>query len=460
MIQLPEEEIILPMIKERNRQALRNVLESALPSEAAHIINELEDEDDALFVFQSLPADVSLETFEYLDLRFQKYIMATMAQPRVAQILNEMSPDDRTSLLEELEPATLSRTLSMLNPEERAIALKLLGYPEYSVGRLMTPDFISVRPDWYISDVLNYIRKYGKDKETLNIIYVVDESGRLLDDIKVREFLLNPPDSSVSDLMDYKFNSLLVTDDQESVIDTFRKFDSVALPVIDSDGRLLGIVTFDDALEVAEEEGTEDMQKIGGVEAFTEPYLETPIATMIRKRAGWLVVLFIGESLTASAMGYFEKEIEKAVILALFIPLIISSGGNTGSQAATLIIRGMTLGEVSMRDWWRVVRREFASGIILGILLGSIGFARVALWSMFSDLYGPHWFLLGVVIFFSLVGVVLWGTLTGSTLPLILKKLGFDPATSSAPFVATLIDVTGLVIYFTTAMVVMRDVLL
>jgi magnesium transporter len=264
----------------------------------------------------------------------------------------------------------------------------------------------------------------------------------------------------VGDVMDGKFVALRVTDDKESAVEVFRKYDRTALPVIDSKGKLVGIVTIDDVLDVAEEAATREIQKFGGLEALDEPYLATPIGAMVRKRASWLVVLFLGEMLTATAMAYFEAEIARAVVLALFVPLIISSGGNSGSQAATLIIRALALGEVKLNDWWVVLRREIASGLLLGTILGTIGFVRIAIWSAFSNLYGPHWPLIGLTVAAALLGIVLWGTLAGSMLPFLLSRLGFDPATSSAPFVATLVDVTGLIIYFSVALVILRGTLL
>jgi len=281
-----------------------------------------------------------------------------------------------------------------------------------------------------------------------------------LDDIRIREFLLVATDNKVQDIMDNKFNSLKVTDDEETAIQEFRKNNRVALPVIDDAGIMIGIVTIDDVLRLAVEEETENIQKIGGVEALDEPYMKIPFLKLMKKRSGWLIVLFLGEMLTATAMGFFEGEIAKAVVLALFVPLIISSGGNSGSQASSLIIRAMALGEVTFRDWWKVMRREFLSGLFLGSVLGIIGFTRVTIWTLFSNIYGEHWLLVAFVVGFSLVGVVLWGTLSGSMLPLILKKLGADPAVSSAPFVATLVDVTGLVIYFSIAFLIMHGTLL
>jgi magnesium transporter len=371
-----------------------------------------------------------------------------------------MAPDDRTELLEEL-PATVTRQmLALLTPEERTVAVSLLGYPEGSIGRLMTPDYVRVRAEWTVEQVLDHIRRHGNDSETLSIIYVVDDRGVLIDDVRIREFLLAPRDRLVSELMDHKFVSLKATDDQETAVAAFRREDRNALPVTDSTGALIGIVTVDDVLDVAEEEATEDIHKLGGVEALEEPYMQTGFASMVRKRAGWLVILFIGEMFTATAMGYFEDEIARAVVLALFVPLIISSGGNSGSQAATLVIRALALGEVTMRDWWRVMRREVMSGLTLGGILGLIGFLRIVLWSRFSDFYGPHYVLLGLTVGLTLVGIVLWGTLAGSMLPFLLRRLGFDPATSSAPFIATLVDVTGLVIYFSIAALLLRGTLL
>jgi magnesium transporter len=448
------------LIEQRNSQGLKELLSSWQPSEIAELIDQYEDQEDGTFIFNSIPRELAAQTFEYLELSFQKHLLDTLSYSRIAAILNEMSADDRTSLLEELPAHTVTQMLSLLSQEERAVALKLLGYPESSVGRLMTPDYTAVRAEWTVKEVLDFIRKYGKDSETLNVIYVVDEEGKLIDDIKVREFLIASPDTKVEDLMDQKYQALKVTDDQEEAVSVFRRLNRVALPVTDEDGLLIGIVTVDDVLEVAEEEDTEDIQKLGGVEALEYPYMEIPILKMVQKRASWLIILFLGEMLTATAMGYFENEIAKAVVLALFVPLIISSGGNSGSQAATLIIRAMALGEVTIRDWLRVMKREITSGMVLGIILGIIGFLRIAIWSVFSDIYGPHWPLVALTVAIALCGVVLWGSLSGSMLPLILKKFGLDPATSSAPFVATLVDVTGLVIYFTIALIVLKGIML
>jgi magnesium transporter len=324
----------------------------------------------------------------------------------------------------------------------------------------MTPAYLAIRPDWTVQHTLDHVREYGRDRETINALYVLDERGVLLDDIRISVLLLAPVTARIAELMDRNFVALSVTDTRDTAVAVFRREDRTVLPVVESDGRLVGIITADDVLDVAEAAATEDIHKIGGMEAFDEPYFQISFVRMIRKRAGWLVLLFLGEMLTATAMGFFEKEIARAVVLALFIPLIISSGGNSGSQASTLVIRALALGELALGDWYRVLRRELVSGLALGSVLGAIGFLRIAIWSGFSDLYGPHWLLVAFTVAGALTGVVIWGTLAGSLLPFLLRRLGFDPAASSAPFVATLVDVTGLVIYFTVAAFILQGTLL
>jgi len=322
-------------------------------------------------------------------------------------------------------------------------------------------DLVAVNGDWTAMDVLDHIRQYGKYSETIDVIYVVNEKGELIDDVRIREFLFAPPEKKVSELIDGRYITLNVNDDQEKANQVFKMNNRVALPVIDDNNILMGIVTIDDILWVANEEFSEDMQKMGGTNALNEPYLEIPLFSLFKKRAVWLVVLFIGEMLTATAMGYYEHEIAKAVVLALFVPLIISSGGNSGSQASTLIIQAMAVGEITISDWWKVMRREIASGLLLGSVLGIIGFTRIIVWQqVFPDLYGVHYQAVAMAVGCSLIGVVLLGTLVGSMLPIFLKKLGADPAVSSAPFVATLVDVTGLVIYFSCAYLFLKGLLL
>lgn len=452
-------EEIKELLQQDNLAGCKAYLENWLPSELAELIVESDDAERA-FVFKSIDRERAFETFESLDVNLQKSLLDVLPARQVQLILNDMSPDDRTALLEEIDPELLNRLLKLLTPKERAIALSLLGYPENSIGRLMTPDYIAIRKDWSVRYVLDYIRENGENSETLNIIYIVDERGHLIDDIKVAEILLADLNTPIENLMDGKYTALSVTDDEEVAIGVFKKLNRVALPVVNSSQTLLGIITIDDVLQLAEEETTEDIQKLGGVEALEEPYMEMPLHKLLRKRAPWLIILFIGEMFTASAMSFFENEIERAVVLALFIPLIVSSGGNSGSQAATLIIRALALGEVTLKDWWRVIRREIVSGLILGLILGVIGFLRVAAWATFTNIYGPHWMLIGITIGITLVGVCTWGTVMGSMLPIVLKRFGADPATSSAPFIATLVDVTGLVIYFSIAATILSGTLL
>ena len=446
-------------IRARDFAILRDVLGRWEPSAVASEIRHLAVEDQAI-VFRILPRKCAAGVFEFLSMSAQELLLKALGQEQVAAILNDMAADDRTALLEELPAAATKQMLAVLTPEERTVALSLLGYPAGSIGRLMTPDYIVVDQDWTVQHVLDHIRTHGQDSETLNMLYVIDDHGFMIDDIRLREFLLTSTENRVADLMDYRFVALKATDPQEVAIGVFKQEDRKALPVIDSTGVLIGIVTLDDVLKVAEYEATREIQKIGGSEALDEPYMEIAIARMVKKRAGWLVILFLGEMLTATAMGFFESEIEKAVVLALFVPLIISSGGNSGSQATTLVIRAMAVGEIRLRDWWRVMRREVVAGLALGSILGTIGFLRITVWSAFSSIYGPHWLLVGWTVGVSLIGIVLWGTLAGSMLPFLLRRVGLDPATSSAPFVATLVDVTGLVIYFSVGLVFLRGTLL
>jgi magnesium transporter len=450
---------IKELIESENIKELKKAINSWHSPEIAQLVETLPDNQKAI-VFSALPPVLVSKTFKVLEHETQKALIKNLQHEQAAKILNEIQPDDRTEFLSELPSNTVKELLKLLSDEERKVTLSLLGYLDHSVGRLMTPDYIAVKEDWTVKQVLDYIREHGKNKETVNVIYVIDDNGVLIDDIRIREFLFVTNEKKVSDLMDHKFISFFVTDEEEVAISVFRKNNRVALPVTDAQGVLLGIVTIDDVLRLAEKEETEDIQKIGGVEVLDEPYMNIPFLKLMKKRSGWLIILFVGEMLTATAMGYFEDEIAKAVVLALFVPLIISSGGNSGSQASTLIIRAMALGEVTLKDWWRIMKREIFSGLFLGSVLGIIGFARVATWTLFTPIYGPHWLLIAFVVAFSLVGVVLWGTLSGSMLPLILKRAGADPAVSSAPFVATLVDVTGLVIYFTIAMIIMRGVML
>lgn len=462
MAEEKEETTLLDDFKEivasDDKLRIREFLNDQNISDVAELINEFPEYESQ--IIGNLNVNRAVSVFKILDLSTQKNIIHELQPYKTAELLNELPADDRTAFLEELPSEVVKELIRLLNPEERKITLSLLGYPEGSVGRLMTPDYIAVQVDWDVKEVLDHIREVGKASETIDVIYVVNEKGEFVDDIRIREILLATPETLIGDIIDYRFITLSVNDDQEVANEVFKMNNRVALPVIDDKNILLGIVTIDDVLWVASEEFSEDIQKIGGTEALDEPYLEMPILKLFKKRVVWLIVLFLGEMLTATAMGYFEDEIAKAVVLATFIPLIISSGGNTGSQASTLIIQAMALGEITITDWWRVMRREILSGVLLGSVLGLIGFIRLEVWNRIFHTYGEHGTKIGLAVGSSLLCVVLWGTVTGSMLPILLKKVGADPATSSAPFVATLVDVTGLVIYFSMAYLFMSGTLL
>jgi magnesium transporter len=450
---------IQSLIAERELSILKEILSDWSPADIADLIISFPAKEQVI-IFRLLSNELAADTFENLELETQKELLKAMAKSEVAAILNEMSPDDRTALLEDLPSAVAKQLIRLLSAEERRIAITLLGYPENSVGRLMTPDYVALKPEWTIEETLKFIRETAEDKETLNIVYVIDDRGKLLDDIKIKEFILARPDEKVSDIMDGNFVALNVEDDQEEAVEVFKKYDRIALPVVDNFDVLIGIVTVDDVLDVAEEEATEDMQKIAAVEVFEEPFPTISLYAMIKKRAFWLTILFVAQILTAIVMGFFENEISKAVVLSIFIPLIISSGGNSGSQAATLVIRAMALGEIKLSDWWHIMRREIFSGLMIGSILGLLGFFQVGVLANLSDTIGAHWILIGITVAISILGIVLWGTLSGSMLPFVLKKLGADPATSSTPLVTTIVDVTGLLIYFTVAIIILTGTLL
>lgn len=447
------------LIRLDNTQGLEEMLNEQNISDVEILIDEYPE--SASLIISLLSIHRAASVFKILDQGVQEDIIREMPPHKIAELLNELPADDRTSFLEELPSSAVKELIKLLDPEERKVTLSLLGYKEGSVGRLMTPDYIAVFPNWTVQNVLDYIRHFGKDSETIDVIYVIDEDGKLIDDVRIREFLLASPDKKVSDIIDGRFITLNVKDEQSVANEVFKMNNRVALPVVDDNNVLLGIVTIDDVLWVANEEFIEDMQKMGGTEALDEPYLDMPILKLVKKRAGWLVILFLSEMLTATAMQHFQGEIEKAVVLSLFIPLIMSSGGNSGSQASTLIIQAMALGEIRIKDWWRVMRRELMSGSLLGAILGCIGYIRIVIWQNLHIYdYGPHWKLVALTILCSLFGIVLWGSLMGSMLPIILKRCKLDPASSSAPFVATLVDVTGIIIYFTVAYIFLQGVLL
>ena len=430
---------------------LRVFLDDLNISDVEDLIDELPEY--APLIITTLSINRAINVFRILDVPTQERIIIKLPGQKISEIINGLPPDDLTAFFGELKDQKLQhRLISLLTPEDRKEVFTLLSYPEDSIGRLMTPDFLAISKDYTVEEALQYIRRNGINSETIDVIYILDDKGVLIDDLRIKELLISDPKTPIADLMDGRLISLNAPDPVEEGIKIFKMNNRVALPVIDSGGILLGIVTIDDILWVADEEYSEDMQRMGGTSALDEPYLDLPVHKLVWKRAGWLVILFIGELLTASVMQYYEEQLAQMIVLALFLPLMISSGGNSGSQASTLVIQAMATGEVKVRDWWRVFRREVVSGLSLGIILGVIGFCRIYIWHLiFPNLYGEHWIMVGSTVSFALIGIVLWGSLIGSMLPFILRRLGADPATSSAPFVATIVDVTGLMIYLTIA---------
>ncbi len=456
LLQTDFEEIIAAKEWETLREALIE-----LPSpDIAELICELPPEDTGV-IFRVLPRQLAADVFEYLPVDQQRKLVLSLGNEQVQTILNGMSPDDRTRLLEELPAEATRRLLEELSPTALKSARQLLGYPEGSAGRYMTPEYVALPPDITAHQALERIRHTGRGKETLAIIYIVNEKGKLLEDLRLGSLVLADPATMIGDIEDRPIVSIPATMTGGEVVAAFEKYDRIALPVVDDAGMMLGIVTHDDVLEFAEKRATQEMQKLGGSEALDAPYFDTGFWPMVKKRGGWLAALFLGETLTATAMGHYEKEIERAAVVALFVPLIISSGGNSGSQATSILIRSLALHEVKLGEWWKVFRKELLSSLTLGFFLGAIGFLRIAIWYWCGwQSYENHPYLMGVTVWGSLIGVVCFGSIVGSMLPFLLRKLGFDPATASAPFVATLVDVTGLIIYFTVASMILRGTLL
>ncbi len=447
------------LIQKKDWETLRVAFEELDPPDIAEVLEDLPPEDSGV-IFRILPRDKASLAFEYLPVDQQAQIVSTLTSDQLVGILNEMAPDDRTRLFEELPAEVTKRALATLKPEELRIARQLLGYPEGTAGRFMTPEYLTVKPTMTAAQALEHVRTRGKGVETLNILYVVDDRGALLADVRLGEVVMAPPEMKVAEIPSRQLVSLQASATREEVIGAFEKYDRTALPVTDSRQVLLGIITVDDVLDAAEAMATEDIQRLGGMEALDAPYMDIGFLEMVKKRGGWLSILLVGEMFTTTAMSYFEKEIARAVVLALFIPLIISSGGNSGSQTTSLIIRALAVREIQLKDWWKVAVREVRNGLALGSLLASIGFLRIYFWPMREKLYGPHYGMVAITVAVSLIGVVVFGVLCGSMLPFVLRRLGLDPATASAPFVATLVDVTGVVIYFTVASLILRGTLL
>lgn len=421
------------------------------PADIAEQLTEMDSKQRNLS-FIMLSSNKKTLVFRFLKPKVQIKIIKSLGNTELSDVLNNLPPDNRTKLFENFPDHLIKKSINLLNNEEKEIALSLIGYKKDSIARLMTPHYIQTKPENTVGQVLAHIKKEGKKAETLNFVYVVDENNKLIDDLRIGQLLMAESTTKISELMDAHVLAITTTTSIEEAVDIFDKYDRSALPIITESGVLVGIVTFDDILDRVQEQTTEDIQKFGGTEGLDMSYTQSTLSDLVKKRAGWLVILFFGEMLTASAMGFFEGEIEKAVVLALFVPLIISSGGNSGSQAASLIIRAMALKELKLKDWWYVMKKELFSGLILGTILGSIGFMRIMLWQKAGIYdYGEFWLYVALSVSVSLVFIVLWGTLSGSLIPFVLRKVKLDPATASAPFVATLVDVTGIVIYFSIA---------
>jgi len=430
------------------------------PADVAKILDTL-PVDIAYNSFIAFPDKKKATLFAYLGHFLQRKIVLRLSIQETSYILNHLSSTDRYSFFLSLQPIERSKFLGYLSDENKAATHAMLGYPRQSVARLVNTDFAAITADMTIAQATEHLRKNHTDSDTANVIYVVDAKGMLLDDIPVRRLVLNDPAKTIKDIMDGVVIKLNINDSADEAVTRFKEYDRTVLPVVNDENLLIGVITIDDIIDVAEQRNTRELQRFGGVESLEYPYVKTPIFSLIRKRGGWLIILFLSEMLTATAMGYFENEIAKAVVLALFVPLVISSGGNSGSQAATLIIRALAVKELTIRDWWYVMKREIFSGLCLGVILGTIGFLRIAAWQQLHWYnYGQYWVSIAITIFFSLIGIIMWGTLSGSMIPIILKKCKLDPATSSAPFVATLVDVTGLVIYFSIAAILLKGKLL
>lgn len=407
---------------------------------------------DRVLSFLLLAGEAKAEVFPYFDSEIQQELILNLGNEATKELFNELAPDDRTLLLTDFSDSIIKEIINLLDQKEREQALNLLGYESDSIARLMTPHYIQAKKDWTVKRVLESIKIYGKKAETLNFVYVVNDKNKLIDDLRIGQLLMAEDSTLIEELMDKNFIAIRTTEKIEESLAIFDKYDREALPIVTEKGILVGIVTFDDLLEQIEQRDTEDMQKFGGMEELDVSYTKTSLSDLVKKRAGWLVVLFLGELLTASAMGHYDDEIAKAVVLALFVPLIISSGGNSGSQAASLIIRAMALKELQLRDWWYVMKKEFVSGLLLGGILGLLGFIRIVIWQEAGIYdYGPYWLWVALSVSTSLLFIVLWGTLSGSLIPFLLRKMKLDPAAASAPFVATLVDVTGLIIYFSVS---------
>lgn len=447
------------LIELRAFRQIRDALSTLEPADIADLVDSL-DPDEAVIAFRVLPRSIAADAFAELSTESQETLLEELGDERAARLIESMDPDDRAAVLDELPVEVAGQLIARLSPRNRKITQAILGYDAESVGRIMTPDYVRVRPEWSIARAIEQIRKYGHDAETIHWVYVVDREGELLDELHIRKLLLADPESNISERMDKEFLSLRADEDREEAVRMMARYDRTALPVVDSLGLLVGIVTHDDVADIAEEEFTEDVQKLGGMIALDLPYMSTGLGEMLRKRGVWLALLFVMQVGTIGVISHFEASLAKAVVLASFIPLVISCGGNTGSQAATMLVRALSVGDIEVGDWWRVARKELLTGIGLGSLLGVLAVLTVSVASQMglvaTDSPGRVGFAVGTAV----VIIVTWATMVGSLLPILLVRIGLDPATSSTPLIATLMDVSGLLIYFSIALLLLRGTVL
>ena len=430
------------------------------PADIAEVLNDLEF-SEAEFVYKNLPEETASEVLVHLEEEIREKIFASLSSKEIAEDIDHLESDDAADVIAELSPEQKEEVISHIeDTEQKSDIVHLLTYQEGTAGALMAKELIRVNHNWTMLKCVKEMRRQAEEVKAVYTVYVVDDTNILLGLLSLKRLLISPAETKISDVYNPNINSVKTSTPSEEVAQIIEKYDIVVLPVVDEHGHLMGRITIDDVVDVIRKEETEDIHKMGGMQALEESYSSSSVIQMVKKRGLWLMILFAGEGLTATAMSFFEDQLAKAVVLAFFVPLIISSGGNTGSQATTLITRALALNEISSHDWWKVLKKEVASGFLLGLILGILGFIRVFLWSSFVNIYGEHWPLIGITVFISLLGVVMWGNIMGAILPLLLKKVGLDPAVSSAPFVATLVDVTGIIIYFVTATMMLRGILL
>src|SRR5690625_2841152 len=448
------------LIENKEWVTIKEVLEDVPAVDVSELLEELEPEV-AVVIFRLLKKSKAADVFSYLSSAKGVELLEVFSRQQLSDVMSNLEPDERVALLEELPGDLTQKVLNSLAPDDVAQVRRLLGYPTESVGRLMTTNYVRIKQHWTVAKSFEHIRRFGRTAETVNVIYVTDKNEKLIDDLRLNQLILAEPDTLISDIMDNTFVALSAFDDQEEAVWMLSKYDRIALPVVDSGGILVGIVTVDDILDVAEEETTEDMHLMAGMSALDKSYTETNIGEMVQKRVGWLILLFLGQMFTVTAMASYEDTLAMAAILALFIPMIISSGGNSGSQAATLIIRSISTNDLKLNDWLTVLKKELISGLLLGSILGIMGTIVIALWMMMrGDPFTYALMMQAFTVGTSLVGVVLFGNLSGAMLPFIMSKIGLDPAVTSAPFVATIVDVTGIFIYFSTAVFLLKGVVL